>query len=306
MEMLTRILPKNIQVHLELSIDGGCIEGDASQIQQALTNLCLNAVDAMSEGGELFVSTHLSPGVIELVVRDSGTGMDPQTMAHCFEPFFTTKPMGKGTGLGLAMVHGTAQNHGGTALIQSKLGQGTEVILRLPALPQGPAQTAQHFEPPDCSIGHRSGPMPAIAALQAQYQNAELAPQGPVVLLVDDEPMVRSAARRLFLRLGYEVLVAESGPIGLARYDAERRSGRPVDLVFLDLSMPLMTGTEVLAALKKRDPTLCILVCSGDTKGLVPEALLAAGAAGYLRKPFDLDELAQVLLKFCPPHKPRG
>lgn len=277
-EVLGRTLPKTIAIELRIDPDLPLVAGDPTQLHQALLNLCLNAVDAMPDGGVLSVQARAGDAAlprVELIIADTGVGMDPQTLERSFEPFFTTKLVGKGTGLGLTMVYGTVRAHGGDIAIESAPGRGTCVTLWLPA----------------ADAAEQAAPAPAPVEVASPTSLDEAAPRR-TVLLVDDEPMVRNAARRLLVRLGYDVLAAESGAECLRLYQ-ERKDA--VWLVILDLSMPHMDGAEVLRHLQVLNPGARVLVCSGYSRDVSPEELLQAGALGYLRKPFEMQELASKL-----------
>ncbi len=290
-DLLARTIPKRIGVELKLDPSLFCVEGDRGQIGHAMMNACINAVDAMKERGTLTVHTHnievdaetpppwseLEPGLYtQIQIRDDGTGMDPDTLARAFEPFFTTKAAGEGTGLGLSMVYGTLQNHGGHVHIDSSPGQGTTVWLVLPGLdcqaPGAIAETPQPTEQRGTEIAPRSEP------------------GGGAVLLIDDEKLIRWAGQQMLESLGYTVLLAEDGREGVELY---RENRALVSLVILDLIMPVLDGVETFAILKALDPDLRVLISSGYSKDDKVEKLLADGARGFIQKPFDLDQLAR-------------
>ncbi len=266
MPLITRTLGRNIVL---LRSDGPAtiIEGDPAQLGQVVLNLCLNANDAMQgrgrltlETGELEIHDHakLPPGrYAKFSVSDTGGGMDPETQRHVFEPFFTTKPIGKGTGLGLAMVFGAVEAHGGAIEIASTVGTGTTVTIYLPATEASPALPASSAE-----------------ATRRRVQGA--------VLVVDDEPIVRSATARLVKQLGLEPLTASDGDEAIAIY--EQRRGEIV-LVLLDMVMPRVAGPACYRALRELGTTPVLLV-SGYASDAATRALLDEGAAGFLEKPY--------------------
>ncbi len=283
--LLKHTISKKIAIKSSPAPDLRFVEGDASQIEHALMNICINSSDAMQNGGELSISTRnteldgsakgslmLPPGpYVELCVTDTGAGMDRDTLSRVFEPFFTTKPKGKGTGLGLSMVYGTVENHGGTVHVDSKPTVGTSVTMMLPAT---------EYKPPT-GIGKRSSIPPIVA------------PAGNV-LLIDDERMILKATKRLLVKLGFTVFLAESGRSAIDLY---RKKGDQISLVILDLMMPGMDGSEIFNALYELDPQVKVLLCSGYSKNEEVKRLLAKGARGFLPKPFDYDLLSREIAK---------
>ena len=209
-----------------------------------MVNLVVNARDALPEGGTVTLSTRPvpvgapdAPGVpdVELVVRDDGCGMSPETRARAFEPFFTTKAPGEGTGLGLAIVYGIVQQSGGTVSIESEPHRGTTVTIRLPGAEGQPAEPAA----------------PAGRALDGQRQR---------VLVVEDESALRVGTARLLGERGYEVLTAADGVEALELIEA---GDPPVDLVLTDVVMPRMRGDQLARVLAERDGHLPVILMSG-------------------------------------------
>ncbi len=271
--LLQRTMPKGIQLVVQpAQATPPTIEGDPGQLEQVLMNLCINAIDAMGERGTLTITTRVidpdpEQGAdalrVELSVADTGVGMDPEVIERAFEPFFTTKPQGKGTGLGLAMVYGTVDNHGGTVRLESVPGEGTEVTLSLPGVGAQPAP---------------SRPRRAVP----------VGPRGEgTVLVVDDEVMVRRAVGRSLRLLGYRVLQAAHGVEAL-----EIDANDPADLVVLDMAMPVMDGPETFRALRARRSDLPVLLCSGYAADSVAAELLVEPRVDFLQKPFELSVLA--------------
>ncbi|HET8771524.1 MAG TPA: response regulator [Gemmatimonadaceae bacterium] len=255
---------------------------DPGQLAQVIVNLALNARDAMPDGGVLTIATGLvdlpgdrreeayeglAPGrYATLTMRDTGGGMDDATLAHIFEPFFTTKPLGQGTGLGLAAVHGIVAQNGGCVTVETKPGMGTTFTVLLPLAAVGES-------------GHRTAE-PAPPAETATHQDA-------VVLVVDDEPAVRAVAARILERAGFDVRQSSGGIDALAETD---RLGPP-DVVLTDLMMPGGGGLELARSLRERWPSLPIVFMSGYSA----EYLGRDGAMGaddvLISKPFSPDEL---------------
>ena len=279
-ELLARILRRKISIETDLDDELCHVEGDRSQLSQALMNVCLNAADAMATGGTLTITTHnvmldagreqstgLAAGQYSRVqVIDTGVGMDRRTAERAIEPFFSTKPEGEGTGLGLSMAYGTIRNHGGALQVDSEPNAGTTIAWLLPALESDPDAAVQGSEP-----------VPAGE------------PGVGVVLLVDDEELIRSAARRVLEQAGYTVLLAEHGQ---AAVDLYRDRMADIGLVVLDMIMPVMGGRETFRQLSEMNPAVRVLVCSGYGKDADVEALLSEGAAGFLQKPFAAGELS--------------
>ncbi len=248
----TQMLPRNIVVALEVPPHLRRVMGDAVQLKQVLVNLCLNARDAMPDGGAITVQAancdldetdatalrEVKPGPhIVISVTDTGSGMSAEVLDRVFDPFFTTKEVGKGTGLGLAAVRGIVKGHNGTITVDSRLDEGTTFRLYLPALP-------------DADPAHAPA-LPTTAPARGSGQR---------ILLVDDEPSVREILRTLLVASGYEVIEASSGQEALAAY--EDRSDT-IALVLTDVMMSDGDGFTMAAALRKKNETLPIVVMSG-------------------------------------------
>jgi two-component system, cell cycle sensor histidine kinase and response regulator CckA len=241
------------------------IEGDSGALSHAMINLCVNAVDAMPEGGSLELRTRCSASEVTLSIKDSGEGMDAEVRRKAVEPFFTTKPVGKGTGLGLAMVYGTMKAHKGSLEIRSQPGQGTEIILAFPAMPG----------PPDAAP-------------------AEPAPAGTLrlrILLVDDDELIRMSIGPMLTALGHEVHTAGSGLEALERL----QTGLEVDLVILDMNMPGLNGAETLTGLLALRPGQTVLMATGYSDEAVAPLLEGRPNVHSLRKPFSIKEIQSKL-----------
>jgi two-component system cell cycle sensor histidine kinase/response regulator CckA len=270
---------KEITIRLELGEDLRDIEADTEQIEQVLLNLLLNAGDAMPAGGLLELTTHNvdesairsdlftpKPGAYVLLqVRDTGKGMDAQTLERIFEPFFTTKEMGRGSGLGLASVYGSVKGHGGYIEVDSTPGQGSIFRIYLPASSALGRSTAQ---PPPRHGGEE---------------------RARTVLVVDDEPAVLKVAQDMLQALQFKVLSADNGSKALSVYEENRGN---VELVLLDIVMPGMPGVEVFRKLQEVDPQAKVLLCSGYSIDGEARRLLDMGAAGFIQKPFTLKALS--------------
>jgi two-component system, cell cycle sensor histidine kinase and response regulator CckA len=274
--MLRRIIGEDVELVFLPAGELGAMRGDPAQLEQVLMNLVVNARDAMPRGGELIIRTgnvELDAGFVRknlgatvgrhvlLEVRDTGEGMAPAVAARVFEPFFTTKEPGKGTGLGLAMVYGIVKQSNGYIAVESEEGVGTAVRLYFP-LVGGPAQEM---------------------GLEGDEAGGELATGSETILLVEDEEMVRSLARRILEGLGYRVLEAGDATEAL---DRAREAGNAVDLLLTDVVMPRISGRQLAEALTSEFPSLPVLFMSGYTDdALMHHGALAPGQ-GFLQKPF--------------------
>ncbi len=277
--LLQRSLDPRVLVHHDLERSDPVVVGDHTQIENAILNLCLNARDALPNGGRLQIATHIReleatacrlhpsirrPGAfVEISIADNGVGMDAETRDRLFEPFFTTKQSGLGTGLGLAGVYSCVKAHGGGVDVVSAPGAGTTFTLYLPlavgAVARPPA------EMPDDVI--------ANVRLEASRR----------ILVVDDEEPVRVLVQKVFVRDGHAVVACRDGVEALEVWRRER--GR-FDLVILDLVMPRLGGEELLAAMLAQEPAARVLVISGFGAGAARERMAASGARGFLAKPF--------------------
>jgi PAS domain S-box-containing protein len=278
--MLRRVLGENIELLVEGRFGLPPVWGDPGSIEQVLLNLCVNARDAMPDGGTIRVTTAAvtlgpdvairfpwaAPGPFVLIaVADTGVGMPPEVMEHLFEPFFTTKEVGKGTGLGLATVYGIVRQHGGVVEVSSAPGEGSTFRVYLPL--------AAAAERPNRAVEAE----PAMAHAR-----------GETILVAEDDDQVRALAVEILTRAGYRVLAARDGSEALALFDRER--GR-VDLLLLDALMPNVNGPEVWAAVRALRPEARALFCTGySASGLLPE-ILDRGQAGVLEKPYTGAEL---------------
>jgi len=282
MKLISRTLDKDIVVTAQFADDLWTIEGDSNQLHQTLLNICLNARDAMPNGGALMLTTqnleietqtaaqhfNVAPGkYVHIVITDTGVGMEAATQARIFEPFFSTKERGKGTGLGLAMVYGIIRNHGGRIYVDSAIGKGSAFHIYLPATQPAAVITKPdpHLEAP---LGHET------------------------ILLVDDERVILDVASRILKRLGYGVLLAREGQEAL-RVFAERR--RDIALVILDMVMPRLNGREVFRRLKEIDPQVRVLLSSGYSAEGDAQAILSEGVIGFVQKPYLVNDLAQAV-----------
>jgi hypothetical protein len=271
--MLDETLPKSIEVQVTAPEGLWLVEADATQVHQVVMNLCVNARDAMPDGGTLSLEAEnvnvdetfagLAPGAragphVAILVADTGTGIPPEHMDRIFDPFFTTKEPGKGTGLGLSTVLGIVRNHGGFIRVESKPGKGTFFRVYLPAKPEAIA-------PP---------PAPIAAAPRGR---------GELILVVDDEEGVRVMTRRILEQNGYRVLLAGEGSEAVMVF-AQR--AQEIGAVLTDLVMPLMGGVALIRALTKMAPAAKVLAATGTTETAEVAAVRRLGVKVVLHKPY--------------------
>jgi len=279
--LLERSIPGTIQVQLDLDPELPLVLADAGQLGQALLNLGINARDAMPEGGTIRIETqtisreaaslehHASaePGhYLRIDVSDTGVGIPRHVREHVFEPFYTTKPEGHGTGLGLAMVYGCAQEHGGWVEVASEVGHGAHFTLYLPQV------EAQGDEHPDATR-----PLPR---------------GGETLLLVDDTESVARIGRGLLERCGYRVLLASNGEEALRTYAA---AASEIQLIVSDLVMPQAGGRELLRGLRELGTQVPVILTTGYAIEGRREDFLEEGFAAVVVKPFDLQTLAKTV-----------
>lgn len=283
MELLERSIPKNIEILLNLKDGIPNIMADPSQIQQVIMNLAVNARDAMPDGGRLIIETSVvgaengaANGIpsdkgefIKLSVSDTGTGMDREIQRKIFEPFFTTKEKGKGTGLGLYMVHSIISNHGGYINLYSEPGRGTRFNIYLPITKSG---------------------VPEVSKQDIDMKGTE------TILIIDDEADIRQLCVDMLESLGYKVITAESGSEGINIFRAMKDK---ISVVILDMIMPKMGGSEVFQTIKTINPDAKVILCSGyNHEGFAGiDKLLKSGAAGFVQKPFTRHSIVQTIKK---------
>jgi len=275
-----------------VSIEPECswsIDADPSQMNQLVVNLCVNGNEAMPEGGWLRLRTsdvHLDAGAsgalppgdyVELTVSDTGIGMPDEVRARIFEPFFTTKVRGSspGTGLGLSTVYGIVHLHHGSIDVISAPGEGTTFVVRMPK---------------------------GVLDPRAPSDDTRAAGRGHgLVLVVEDEPLLRRFAREALGKLGYDTVTAVDGEEGVAIF-AERHG--ELAGVLLDLKMPRKDGRETFLAFRELNPTVPVLICSGYGDNEEAQGLISLGARGLLPKPYRLNDLAEQLSSFSRPNTP--
>jgi len=278
--IVERTFPKSIRSHFNAADDLWMALAEPTQMYQIMLNLCMNARDAMREGGEIHVSLQncvldlhyaaeraglkAGPHVL-LEVRDTGTGIAKEHWDKLFDPFFTTKPQGEGTGLGLATLQQIVNKHGGRVHFDSEPGKGTVFRVYLPVEESVVARQKEAAE---------SKPM--------------LRGNGQRILLVDDEDPVRLMAQEVLRRFGYRVFSSNRGEVGLHEFE-ENPAG--FDILLVDMDMPKMNGPQVIRAVRRLRPSLPILGCSGHAKPEMIEAAELAGMHDFLPKPFSTEQL---------------
>ncbi|MBI5601807.1 MAG: PAS domain S-box protein [Deltaproteobacteria bacterium] len=269
---------KEISIHKKLEKDLWTVEVDRGQMEQVLLNLFVNAWQAMPGGGELYLETGnilvddsqaqflaIKPGnYVKVSITDNGLGMDEATRQRIFEPFFTTKEMGRGTGLGLASAYGVIKNHGGTINVYSEKMKGTTFSLYLPA----------------------SGK----TVIEEKESSDTLLTGTETILLVDDQEEILHVGKALLQRLGYTVLLAKSGEEALVVYQKNKER---IDLVILDMVMPVMSGGEVYKMLKGLNPLLKAILSSGYSLNGQAARIMEDGCNGFIQKPFHVVELSK-------------
>jgi PAS domain S-box-containing protein len=281
-KIVEQTFPRSIGVRTSYPEGLWLIEGDPTQLHQVLLNLCVNARDAMPEGGNLSLvgenfdvdeqyvtmTPGLKPGPHVLIsVIDTGTGIPPHVMDKIFDPFFTTKEIGKGSGLGLSTVLGIVKSHGGVVNVYSTAA-GTTFRVLLPAAPEAAAPHKREVEV-ELPQGH-----------------------GETILIVDDEVAIREVAKAVLSKNGYNVLVADDGPAALAIFS---RQSKEIDVVLTDVVMPIMTGLMLTRTLRKMEPSAKVIISSARDADYSDTELNNLGVEGCLTKPYTRETLLRTL-----------
>ncbi|MCO5729977.1 cell cycle histidine kinase CckA [Rhizobium sp. SSA_523] len=291
----------NVKLDVDYGRDLWPVRTDLSQFEQVLINLCVNARDAMPQGGQIRIRTRNVPAeevqnfaiarlpaedFVLVEVADSGTGIPPDIMDKIFEPFFTTKEVGKGTGLGLSMVYGIVKQSGGYIYPESEVGKGTTFRVFLPRHVPEVKPAADQAEGDGANVTVQAAPAPVA---DSQAADMDLTGNSAVVLLVEDEEAVRRGGKRMLETRGYTVHEAGSGTEAL---DIMEELDGKVDIVVSDVVMPEMDGPSLLRELRKTYPDLKFIFVSGYAEDAFARNLPADAKFGFLPKPFSLKQLA--------------
>lgn len=279
-DLLKHTIDKNISISILNHTSLSMIIGDESLLQNAIMNIAINASHAMPDGGKLiFILKNITfnsddckrspfeikPGkYLDIAISDTGCGMTSDVQSHIFEPFFSTKKQGEGTGLGLATVYGTILDHGGAIALSSEVGTGTTFHLYFPV-----TKTVSNPTPPEAIISGTG-----------------------TILIIDDEESIRLTTSIQLESLGYSTICAENGAAGLLMFTQNKKI---INLVILDMIMPIMGGREAFFKLREINPKIPIIISSGFTKESDMEILKSQGISGILQKPFHKSELAKVV-----------
>jgi len=278
-KMLNETFPKTVIFLLQLQERLPSIIGDRTQLQQTLLNLCVNARDAMPNGGKLTISTELAPAArlleqypdaieaqyIHIAVEDTGVGMDENTRTRIFEPFFTTKERGRGTGLGLAVVYGVVKSHRGFIDVESALGQGTKCHLYFPV------------------------PLQNLESLEKKHKELEnIAGGNETILLVEDEETLLDLVKNILGAKGYTILTATDGMEAVKTYILHKDT---IALVITDMGLPQLGGFEAFLEMKKANPNVKAVLASGYLDPGLKAEILKAGARDFIQKPYEPNDI---------------
>jgi two-component system cell cycle sensor histidine kinase/response regulator CckA len=281
--LLEHTLPKSVQIETRIIVDCPLVLGDATELSQILTNLSINARDAMPGGGTLTIEAihtlvngnagqlhpDATPGrYVILTVSDTGSGMSHDVLNRIFDPFFTTKEVGKGTGLGLATVQGIVKSHGGFIVVYSELGRGSRFSIYLPATETFEVAPNAPMKPED-DLGHRQ-----------------------TLLLVDDEDFILQMTGSVLEEAGYRILTARDGAAAITMFSKYRDE---IAAVLLDMMMPGLDGFQTLDELRRIDPDVAVIACSGLRTSQRETEVLERGARYFLPKPYSEEELLKAL-----------
>ena len=283
-KLLEATLPATIVIETNIDSTCGPVFGDASQLQQVIMNLCTNSYNGMGERGLLTIhvarveiesrsadAAEQSGPYVLLEVGDNGSGIDPKIMEKIFDPFFTTREVGKGTGLGLATVHGIVTGVGGFIRVSSELGKGTTFHVHLP----------------------EAAPVSTLAAEEDQV-SAGASDEGEQILVVDDEPQVLAILQQMLDELGYIVTAC---PDGEQAVDVVRAEPDRFDLIITDQTMPKLTGGQLTEQLHQIRPQLPVILATGLGQAVSEENFREHGVCALLKKPVEYDHLARVVQK---------
>jgi PAS domain S-box-containing protein len=271
---------KEIAIHCKYEKETWSVEADRGQMEQVLLNLYLNAWQAMPSGGDISIETKnivigkdyvkpysVTPGKYVLTsIADTGVGMDEKTKERIFEPFFTTKELGRGAGLGLAMVYGIIKSHNGFIDVISEPGKGTSFVFCLPASEK--------------------------AVVKEKPATSEIRRGKETILVIDDEPAVLQVGKTILESLGYKVYSAGSGEEAITLYKEEKDK---IDLIILDMVMPGLSGEQTFEAISVFDPESKIILSSGYSLNRQAQEIMDKGCLGFIQKPFDVAYISQMI-----------
>ncbi len=282
-DILSRTIDKNIKISIKKDAENFMAVGDSSRLQNAFMNIGINAGHAMPGGGELQIETRnirldqiyceastfeIEPGeYIEIEIRDTGIGIPLENIQKIFEPFYTTKDQGEGTGLGLAAVYGTVQDHHGVVNVYSEKGVGTSFHIMLP-----------------CSESNMEQKKSETGIVKGSGQ----------VLLVDDEELIRVTGKYMLQEMGYSVILAGNGQEAL---DIFRDNYSEIDIVVMDMIMPKMNGREAFHKMKEIDKNCRVIISSGFAQNESVDELIRSGLSGFIHKPYRDFELSRLMAK---------
>ncbi|BCL33673.1 response regulator [Nostoc sp. MS1] len=280
-KILKETFPKSIEVYTDIPNNLWMVSGDSTQLHQVLMNLCVNARDAMPDGGRLTISAEnllidenyarmnleaKQGSYIVVTVSDTGVGIPEENLDRIFEPFFTTKAIGQGTGLGLSTVLGIVKSHGGFISVDSEPGRGTSFKVYLPAVADSEIPSCDHFIPPP---GH-----------------------GELILIVDDEPSIQEITKTSLESYQYQTLVAGDGVEAIALY---AKNADKISAVLMNIMLPVLDGLTTIRTLKKINPQVRIIATSGLISKTKLNEIVNTGANSFLAKPYTVNELLLAL-----------
>ncbi len=255
---------RNVKIDVEVHAGKVAnIKGNASELREVTTNLIFNAVDAMPHGGRIHLESSMDGRDVIVAVSDTGRGMSDEVKARVFDPFFTTKGTG-GMGLGLSVVYGILERHGGKITVESEPGRGTRFSIRIPSA-----------EP---------------ASTPLMEETKDMTPRSAEILVIDDEEDILDLVSDILVENGYDVRIAKSGPIGIQLFGE-----RAANLLLCDLGMREMSGWEVVTALRARDPKLAVILLTGWGATLPEEKIREYKIDAVLSKPFEMTKLLQTV-----------
>lgn len=282
-QILERAIDKSIRIQPEIEESVWALEADPFQIEQVLLNICINARDAMPDGGILTIKTEntsiteINPAIyselpagryVRLSVSDTGVGMEKNIQSKIFDPFFTTKDKTKGTGLGLAVVYGIIKNHNGHIHIESEPGKGARFDLYIPASTKRPVEPVPGKESKETFAGNE------------------------IILLVDDEEVVRGLGKEILEYQGYKVILAGNGLEALGIYEKQMQR---IDLVILDIIMPGISGVQTFERLKAVNPAVKVIFSSGYNSNGCNAPALKANSVKFIQKPYKMEEISAMV-----------